>query len=232
MKKIGFIDFFLDEWHANNYPEWIRENSASVGRGCDVAYAWAETDKPGGLNTTDWCNRFGVEAITSIYELVNKSDYIIVLSPDNPEHHEKLSRMPLMSGKPVYIDKTFSPNFSSGMRMFELADKYHTPMFSSSALRFAKELSAYPDNKVNRELLEYVATLGSGFFENYSVHQLEIIFSLMGLGASRIKRLSSDNGRLLVIEYADKRRSSMLQMQQAPFQVLLQFKSGEGVFIN
>ena len=25
MKKIGFIDFYLDEWHANNYPAWIRE---------------------------------------------------------------------------------------------------------------------------------------------------------------------------------------------------------------
>jgi hypothetical protein len=26
MKKIGFIDYFLDEWHAENYPQWIEEN--------------------------------------------------------------------------------------------------------------------------------------------------------------------------------------------------------------
>ena len=30
MKKIGFIDFFLDEWHANNYPKWIRQASAAA----------------------------------------------------------------------------------------------------------------------------------------------------------------------------------------------------------
>ena len=26
MKKIGFIDYYIDEWHANNYPNWIRES--------------------------------------------------------------------------------------------------------------------------------------------------------------------------------------------------------------
>lgn len=26
MKKIGFIDNFLSEWHANNYPDMIRNN--------------------------------------------------------------------------------------------------------------------------------------------------------------------------------------------------------------
>lgn len=25
MKKIGFIDYYLSEWHANNYPIWIKE---------------------------------------------------------------------------------------------------------------------------------------------------------------------------------------------------------------
>lgn len=54
MKKIGFIDFFLDEWHANNYPEWIRENCRAMRRDCDLNYAWAETNRPGGLDTTAW----------------------------------------------------------------------------------------------------------------------------------------------------------------------------------
>ena len=27
MKKIGFIDYYLDEWHANNYPRMIAEVS-------------------------------------------------------------------------------------------------------------------------------------------------------------------------------------------------------------
>ena len=41
--KIGFIDYYLDEWHANNYPEWIKEAS---GGEMTVGYAFAETASP------------------------------------------------------------------------------------------------------------------------------------------------------------------------------------------
>ena len=232
MKKIGFIDFFLDEWHANNYPAWIKDDVAASGRDVEVAYAWADTSRPGELDTASWCKKFNVEALGSMEELVEKSDYIIVLSPDYTENKERLSRIPLMSGKPVYVDKTFSPDLKTGVRMFDLAAQFRTPMFSSSALRFTKELAGYPDNKVNRESLEFVATLGPGTYENYSVHQLEMIVVLMGPGATRVKSLSSEHGRLLVAEYPGGRRASVTQMPAAPFQVSLQLKSGESVFIS
>jgi hypothetical protein len=164
-------------------------------------------------------------------ELVEKSDYIIVLTPDYTENKERLSRIPLMSGKPVYVDKTFSPDLKAGVRMFDLAAQFRTPMFSSSALRFTKELAGYPDSKVNRESLEFLATLGPGTYQNYSVHQLEMIVLLMGPGATRVKSLSSEHGRLLVAEFPDGRRASMTQIQSAPFQLTLQLKGGEGVFI-
>jgi hypothetical protein len=231
MKKIGFIDFFLDEWHANNYPAWIRDNCKAVGRDMDVAYAWAQAPAPGGLDTDAWCSKYQVEKLPTLEAVVEKSDYLIVLSPDHPEHHETLSRLPLMSGKPVYIDKTFSPDLASGARMFDLAEKYHTPMFSSSALRYAKELGVFPNDQVNRETLEYVATAGPGKFSNYSVHQLEMIVALLGAGASRIKSLSSENGVLLSMEYSGGRRASMLQMAAAPFQVLFQLKNGKSEFV-
>lgn len=232
MKKIGFIDYFLDEWHANNYPKWISENSESTGRDFVVAYAWAEQDKEGGLDTASWCKKHEVEMLHSMEELVEKSDYIIVLSPDHPEHHEKLSELALKSGKPVYIDKTFSPDLRSGQRMFQLAEEHGTPLFTSSALRFTKELSSYVGSSEARNSLEYVAVTGPGQFQNYAIHQLEMIVSLMGIGAQQIKSLSSKNGRLLVLDYADGRRASMLQIKDAPFQVSLQLNNGESVVIS
>jgi len=232
VKKIGFIDYFLDEWHANNYPEWIRQNAEQTGRDIEVAYAWGEIDKPDGLSTDAWCEHYNVKKLSSIEEIVEKSDYIIVLSPDNPEHHERLSRIPLMSGKPVYIDKTFSPDYASGARMFELAERYNTPMFSSSALRFAKEFSDYPNNEVNRDTIEFVATTGGGNFKNYIVHQLEMVVSLMGPGASRVKSLSTNNGKMLVIEYPDGRRASTFLTPATPFQAAIQLKDGTAKFIG
>ena len=108
MKKIGFIDHFLDEWHADNYPKWIRESSYK-GK-FDVCYAWAEKDKAGGQTSRQWCDTQKVELVGSKEELIRKSDCMIVLSPDNPERHEDLCRDVLLAGKPVYVDKTFAPD--------------------------------------------------------------------------------------------------------------------------
>ena len=228
MKKIGFIDFYLDEWHANNYPEWIRENAKNFNRNVDVAYAWAEIDKQDGLSTSEWCNQYRVQALPSIEEVVEKSDYLIVLSPDNPEHHESLGELALISGKPVYMDKTFSPDLASGKRMFELAEKYNTPLLSSSALRFSKELGDFPNEKVNQKTLKSIATTGPGTYENYSVHQFEIIVSQMGTGAKRMKRLDENT---LIIDYEDGRHASFSQEENAPFQIEMKLQNGEEIQI-
>ena len=232
MKKIGFIDYYLDEWHAVNYPNWIREEIRASGRECSLSYAWAQTYRPGGMNTAAWCDLYGLKALDSIDEVVEKSDYIIVLSPDNPEHHERLASIPLLSGKPVYIDKTFSPDLQSGVRIFEKAEKYSTPVFSSSALRFAKEFSEFPNDIINKNTIDYMATCGAGNFKNYAVHQFEMIVSNMGIGAKKIKSLSTNNARSLIVDYSDGRRASMLQANNVPFQALLKTKDGEGTFIS
>ncbi|MBE0697787.1 MAG: hypothetical protein IH586_12770 [Anaerolineaceae bacterium] len=116
--------------------------------------------------------------------------------------------------------------------MFALAEQYNTPLFSSSALRNAAELAGFLEDPTSRDQLEFVAAAGPGKYANYAVHQFEMIVALLGPGASRVKSLSSAHGGLLCVEYPDGRRASMLQMASAPFQVLLQFKSGEGKFVG
>lgn len=37
--KIGMIDYYLDEWHANNYPKMIRELSDGKA---EIGLAWAK----------------------------------------------------------------------------------------------------------------------------------------------------------------------------------------------
>ena len=122
--NIGFIDYYLDEWHANNYPKMLSEAS---GGEVTVKYAYAVKDKPDGMTTDEWCKKFGVIKCKSIEELVEKSDGIAVLSPDNCELHEELSRLPLMSKKPTYIDKTFAPTAAAAKRIFALGENVNTP---------------------------------------------------------------------------------------------------------
>ena len=78
MMKIGFIDFYMSEYHSNNYPAWIREASEKLGVECEVAYAWAEQDvSPRDNMTTDeWCEKYGVQRCNSIKEVCELSDFV------------------------------------------------------------------------------------------------------------------------------------------------------------
>ena len=132
MKKIGFIDYYLDEWHANNYPALIKEIS---GGELEVTCAYAVIDSPiGGMTTDQWCEKYAIPRCNSIEEVIAQSDLLGVLSPDNCEKHEELCQLPLRSGKPTYIDKTFAPSLDEARQIFSIAEKHGTPFFSSSAL--------------------------------------------------------------------------------------------------
>ena len=144
MKKIGFIDYFLSEWHANNYPKWIEAAAKEAGKEYRVAYAWAELDVSpyDGVTTDGWCAKFGAGKCASIDEVCQKSDYLIILSPDNPETHLRYCEAALKYGKPAYVDKTFAPDSDTAKKIFTIAEKHNTPIFTASALGFADELSA------------------------------------------------------------------------------------------
>lgn len=223
--KIGFIDYYLDEWHANNYPKWISDASKGAMK---VTYAYGDIDAPNGMTSDQWCKNYDVTPLPTIKELVEKSDCIVVLSPDNPEQHERLSKIALMSGKRVYIDKTFAENRDEAIRMFELADKYNTPMYSSSALRFSKEL----ENVVKTDI-EMVNSRGQGQFDIYSIHQIEPIVSLLGPEAKRIISLGTEKTPTFAIEFSNGRRAIMSSLGwQCPFGMAIYHQAGNVEIYN
>lgn len=212
MIKIGFIDYYLDEWHANNYPEMIKELS---GGRYEVAYAYGKIDSPiGGITNKEWAEKNGVELLESIKEVVEKSDRIIVLSPDNPEMHEELCQIPLKSQKLVYVDKTFAPDRATAERIFEYAETNNTKCYSSSALRFASE---YAD--INRKEIYKIYSEGPGTYEMYSIHQIEPIVSLMGCRAKQVMFTGDGEHPSMVIKFEDGRYAHMYQTFDSPFRL-------------
>ncbi len=204
MKKIGFIDYYLDEFHANNYPEMIKKQSN--GR-YEVCYAYAKIDSPiGGMTSKEWSAKYKVELLDTIEEVIEKSDLLIVLSPDNPEMHLELTDLALKSGKLVYVDKTFAPDKETAIKIFENADKHGTKCFSSSALRFVTELK-----KIDTDKIYKVYSEGPGSYEIYSIHQIEPIMSLMKCRAKRVMAISDKAHPSLVIEFEDGRYAQMYQ---------------------
>ncbi len=221
MKKIGFIDYQIDEWHANHYPEWIKEANRVLKLDYTVAYAYASENNPNGRTTEEWCRDFGVEKCRSIEEVCEKSDVLLVLAPSNPETHLAFAKAVLPFGKPTYIDKTFAPDTATALEIFALADKHHTPLFSSSALRYSTELDTWKDAK-------NIITCGGGSnAPEYIIHQAEMVIRL--LKDEPISFSAETQGTQIIFRATFKSGSeaSMVYARSLPFGVCAESVSGE-----
>lgn len=218
--KIGFIDYYLDEWHANEYPRMIREQS---GGRMEVCFAYGMKPSPlSGKTSEEWCREQKVALCATIDEVVEKSDVLVVLSPDNCEMHQVLSNLPLQSGKPTYIDKTFAPTKKAAEEIFSLAERFGTPCYSTSALRFAAEYQPLLGSK-----MDAVAFQGPNGMDTYGVHQLEPMVMLMKGTARRIMAVQKGAWAHWIIEWEDGRVASALCTgADSPFLATLSLEDG------
>ena len=225
MKTIGFIDYFIDEWHANNYPDMIKNYNAANGTDFQVKYAWAEKDGEN-MTTSQWCEKFGATKCKTIKELCEKADYVMILSPSNPETHLKYAEEVFKCGKSPYIDKTFAPDYNIAKAIFELANKYGVKFFTASALRYATELDDYLSSKS-------VSVIGGGGnFEEYLIHQLEMAVKCLGVGASKVRYSAYQDQEFAEICSDDGRHAYLTYALWMPFALIAQNQEGISKFSN
>ncbi|MBQ1263568.1 MAG: Gfo/Idh/MocA family oxidoreductase [Oscillospiraceae bacterium] len=225
MVKIGFIDYYLDEWHANNYPAWIKEASEDE---MQVSYCYGEIDAPGGLTNDQWAEKYGVELCATIDELIEKSDVLCVLAPNNPETHERLSEKALMSGKTTYIDKTFAPDLETAKRIFDLAEKYNTPCMTTSALRYAEEYEP-----INGEAIKSLASVGGGEPDVYMIHQIEPLVMLCGTKPTRVRNTLTPECPIYAVEFENGKKASLVcSKAYCSFMMTFNFEDGAAKFVT
>ncbi|MDD4850844.1 MAG: Gfo/Idh/MocA family oxidoreductase [Gemmiger sp.] len=215
MLKIGFADYYLNNWHADNYPRFLREVIARYGYDARITHAFGIHDAPpeGGLTTAQWCAERNIQPAASMQALVEEVDAIMVIAADNSAWHEEVCQLPLRSGKPVFVDKTFAHDLAAGKRLFALAEEHGTPVFSSSAQRYCQSLIDY--KAAHPERPRFVSTVGPHTLDGYAVHQLEPIVALMGTGVKRVKAFSVGSMvTQLILDYGEGRLASFLQSPQ------------------
>lgn len=213
MKKIGFVDYYLGEWHANNYPEMFERLSESLGLEYTVAYAWAEVDvsPSNGVSTAEWCDIYGAEQCQTIEELCEKSDFIVILAPSNPEKHLEYAQKVFPYGKRTYIDKPFAPDSKTAQEIFALGEKYGTEFFSSSALRYATELDA-------TDAPNYMTTTGGGSnLPEYIIHQAEPIVKKLGCDISSVSAAAHGDQTIFTVNFASGKQAVMIYANPLPF---------------
>ena len=226
MKKIGFVDYYIGEWHANEYPELIANIVKETGEEFKIAYAWAEeyVSPVYGTNTDEWCEKYGAEKCETIDELCEKSDYIFILSPDHPENHLAYAKEVLKHGKNTYIDKTFAPDYETAKAIFDEAAKYGTKFFSTSALRYADELDTM-------DCSGGAIVIGGGpGINTYGIHSIEMLVKLMDSEPVSLTCTNQGVQNIFNVNFKDGKKGSFIYTPSAPFVVGTCDKDGKGEF--
>ena len=232
MKKVGIIDNYISNFHSNTYHKLFAEIAEEEGRESYViTHVYAVTDvSPSTKETTDeWCARVGAKKCDTIEEVCREADVIMVLAPNNPEMHEEMVKLPFSSGKPVYVDKTFAPDYETAKRIADLGKATGAKYWSSSAVRFDPALDEYLKNPVS--LASSAVVQGPNVFEIYSIHIIEVLNTVMKDGVSAVTCLSGGKNLIFKLDYKDGRCAFYHQLIRSnfPFTVFLDTEAERGV---
>lgn len=213
-KRIGIIG--LDAYHAAQFTK-VMNNPAHANelKGYRVVAAYPQGSKllqkriekiP---EYTKVVQDLGVRVVHDMDELLAQVDGVMLCSNDARVHLEQA--MPVIRAqKKLFIDKPFATNLEESIEIFELAEKYHTPIFTSSALRFIESIQEF-DSATSGKVVgahtfspcgiePYLADLLW-----YGIHGIEMLFAMMGTGCKTVQRMHTENFDLVTGMWEDGR---------------------------
>jgi len=200
--RVGFIDFQLENYHANIFLKAIRHDLTGCGAKVTGCYA---LDAPAGRV---WAQKNQVPWYDSPLAMKDDVDALMILAPSNPELHLKLVQKSVPLGKPIYLDKPAAQNARTLERIFELVDEHGVALQTSSALRYTavqQELSRY-----GREVLEHIISWAPGrSFEEYGIHPVEMAVSCLGSEAESLLCRQSGNFWQLLVNFSRGRTATI-----------------------
>jgi Oxidoreductase family, NAD-binding Rossmann fold len=140
-------------------------------------------------------------------DAIRDVDGVLVLSGDASLHASQ-ARPALEAGLPTFVDKPFTQTVAQADALVELADHHSAPLFCTSALRFAAQTQALRERLPHSVGVPLVAhSIGTGQYESYAVHSLEILFGVWGGGVRRVESTGEPGRTSVQLEYADGRRA-------------------------
>ncbi|MBI1914635.1 MAG: Gfo/Idh/MocA family oxidoreductase [Planctomycetes bacterium] len=192
----------LDTSHVVAFTSLLNDPKAKgdlAGVRIVAAYPGGSQDIPDSRNRVDdftktLREKYGVEIVGSIDELLRKVDVVLLESVDGRPHLKQALPV-LKARKPLFIDKPVAGSLADAVALFDLAREYGTPCFSSSSLRFSPSILGMRDDpKVGKVL--GCAAYGPCSLEPhhpdlfwYGVHGVETLYTIMGTGCVSVTRV-------------------------------------------
>jgi hypothetical protein len=166
----------------------VRVTAAFPGGSEDIA---SSRDRVAGF--TQQLRELDVEIVSSIDELLQRVDVVLLESVDSRKHLEQI-RPVIEAGKPVFVDKPFAPTVAEAIEIFDLANQYNVPIFSSSSLRYSPEIATVNTDSSLGTVLgcdAYSPCLLEPTHQDlfwYGIHGVETLFTVMGPGCREVSR--------------------------------------------
>jgi predicted dehydrogenase len=200
----------LDTSHVEAFTKVLNDPNAKgelAGVRVVAAYPGGSPDIPSSRDRIDGFTRtlrdkFGVEIVDSIDALLGKVDVVLLESVDGRPHLKQVEPV-LKAKKPVFIDKPVAGSLADAVRIFQLAEQYGTPCFSSSSLRYSPSVVGLKNNpKVGA--IEGCDAYGPCSLEEhhpdlfwYGIHGVEALYTVMGTGCVSVSRVQTDGTELV-----------------------------------
>jgi predicted dehydrogenase len=197
VKRLAYVDFDLNNFHANTYLKALRGPLA--GRGWQVTAATGLQDGP----SRQWCAENDVPFVERVEDLAGQVDAVAILAPSNPETHEALCERVFPLGVPTFVDKTFAPDLAIAQRVFALADKHGVATQTTSALRTTNVQAEV--NSLDRPLRNMAVWAGGASIGEYGVHPVELLVSCLGHQVERLTVCGTDTHPTIALAFHDGR---------------------------
>ena len=194
--KVGIIG--LDTSHVTAFTAILNKNNTGPLENIRVvaAYPGGSPDLPISKDrlagfTKTLRDKYKVEIVDSIAELLKKVDVVLLESVDGRPHLKQV-RPVFEAGKPVFIDKPIAASLADTIEIFELAKKHKVPCFSSSSLRFSDKLKGLAKDESIGKLRRCDTTgpvnplKGHPELFFYGIHGIEMLYTVMGTGCETV----------------------------------------------
>lgn len=154
--------------------------------------------------------KHGLEIVDSIEELCSKVDGILLESVDGRPHLEQ-AKIVIAAGKPLWVDKPVADDLTDVVELFRLAKANNVPCWSSSAMRFGKEVAGAHSNEKLGKIVACDVFGTSSWADRhpslylYGIHAVEPLFTVMGTGCETVQRIKTARGDMVVGVWEDGR---------------------------
>ena len=201
--RIGIIG--LDTSHVTAFTKLINDAKSKdhvPGGKVIVAFKGGSADIESSINRVEEYTRqlqtnYGVKIVSTIEELCQQVDVVLLESVDGRPHLEQ-ARPVIKAGKPLFIDKPVAGSLRDAVEIYKLAREAKVPVFTSSSYRYYESLVAV--QKTNVGDIRAVISWGPAHLEPhhpdlfwYGIHPTEALFTILGPGCESVSRTTTDH---------------------------------------